>query len=55
MKWKFMFKFKNNILTLGASDGHVFNNLLRLKEEYVRMGRKWEQGGGDPGGVDSAR
>lgn len=31
MKWKFMFKFKNNILTLGASDVYIFNNLLRVK------------------------
>lgn len=31
MKWKFMFKFKNNILTLGASDVYIFNNLLRMK------------------------
>ena len=31
MKWKFMFKFKNNILTLGASDVYIFNNLLRKK------------------------
>lgn len=31
MKWKFMFKFKNNILTLGASNVYVFNNLLRTK------------------------
>ena len=31
MKWKFMFKFKNNILTLGASDVYIFNNLLRTK------------------------
>jgi hypothetical protein len=31
MKWKFMFKFKNNILTLGASDVYIFNNLLRRK------------------------
>lgn len=31
MKWKFMFKFKNNILTLGAGDVYIFNNLLRMK------------------------
>lgn len=31
MKWKFMFKFKNNILTLGASDVYIFNNLFRAK------------------------
>lgn len=31
MKWKFMFKFKNNILTLGASNVYIFNNLLRMK------------------------
>lgn len=31
MKWKFMFKFKNNILTLGASDVYIFNNLFRMK------------------------
>lgn len=31
MKWKFMFKFKNNILTLGASDVYIFNNLLGMK------------------------
>lgn len=31
MKWKFMFKFKNNILTQGASDVYIFNNLLTMK------------------------
>lgn len=31
MKWKFMFKFKNNILTLGAGDVYIFNNLFRMK------------------------
>lgn len=31
MKWKFMFKFKNNILTLGASDVYIFKNLFRMK------------------------
>lgn len=34
-----MFKFKNNILTLGASDVYIFNNLLRIKGVYVHGGR----------------
>lgn len=34
-----MFKFKNNILTLGAGDVYIFNNLLRIKGVYVYGGR----------------
>lgn len=34
-----MFKFKNNILTLGASDVYIFNNLLRIKGVYAYGGR----------------
>lgn len=48
MKWKFMFKFKNNILTLGASDVYIFNNLLRAKawmstcaSSYLCVPRVW--------------
>lgn len=37
-----MFKFKNNILTLGASDVYIFNNLLRIKGVYVY----WREGEG---------
>ena len=42
-----MFKFKNNILTLGASDVYIFNNLLRIKGVYVYGGRagQWEKEG----------
>lgn len=38
-----MFKFKNNILTLGASDVYIFNNLLRIKGVYVYGGRAGQQ------------
>lgn len=40
-----MFKFKNNILTLGASDVYIFNNLLRIKGVCV-----WREGEGPVAG-----
>lgn len=41
-----MFKFKNNILTLGASDVYIFNNLTENKRSVCvwRKGKGWAAG-----------